>query len=232
VRIAAIVFDFDGVLANSEPLHLRSFQHVLEDLGITVERDEYYDRFLGFDDVGAFRAIAAARGRQWDDGQIAALVSRKAEVFDELLESAAMLYPDAAACVDRLAARFPLGIASGALKHEIMAILHGSGLHRHFRFVVAAGDTKRSKPAPDPYRLAAELHGLPPAACLAIEDSRWGIESAKAAGLRCIAITNTYPPHELTTADAVITTLDEFTPALIERLDPGRPPAPPQNAGS
>lgn len=222
-RVSAIVFDFDGVLANSEPLHLRTFQHVLEDLGITLDRQEYYERYLGYDDAGAFRAISAARGEQWDERQIAALVKRKTDIFDDLLESTAMLYPDAAACVDRLAARFPLGIASGALKHEILAILRGSGLDRHFRFVVAAGDTNRSKPAPDPYRLAAELHGLPPTACLAIEDSRWGIESAKAAGLRCIAVTNTYPAHELTMADAIIASLDEFTPELVERLDSGTP---------
>lgn len=219
--VSAIVFDFDGVLADSEPLHLRTYQHVLADLGISVGRDEYYARYLGFDDAGAFRAIAAARGERWDDRQIAALVARKTEVFDELLESGGMLYPNAAACVDRLAQRFPLGIASGALKHEILSILRGSGLDRHFRFVVAAGDTSRSKPAPDPYRLAAELHGLPPGACLAIEDSRWGIESAKAAGLRCIAITNTYPAHELTMADEVITSLDEFTLELVGRLGSG-----------
>jgi beta-phosphoglucomutase len=216
--IAAIVFDFDGVLADSEPLHFQAFHRVLAGIGITIDRDEYYAQYLGFDDVGAFRAMAAARGRDWDDEQIAALVAHKTTVFDDLLASDGVLYPNAAACVERLAARFPLGIASGALKHEILAILKGSGLERHFRFVVAAGDTRRSKPAPDPYRRAAELHNLPPAACLAIEDSRWGIESAKAAGLRCIAVTNTYPAHELTMADAVITSLDEFTPELVARL--------------
>jgi beta-phosphoglucomutase len=104
------------------------------------------------------------------------------------------------------------------LKHEIMAILRNSGLDRHFRFVVAAGDTPRSKPAPDPYRRAADLHGLPAAACVAIEDSRWGIESARAAGLRCVGITNTYPAGELAGAETVIGSLDDFTADLIRRL--------------
>jgi beta-phosphoglucomutase len=216
--IAAIVFDFDGVLANSEPLHLRAYQEILAELGITIERDEYYARYLGFDDTGAFRAIAAAHGQNWNDEQIATLVARKTLVFDEMLLSAEMLYSTAAACVERLAAHFPLGIASGALKHEILAVLESSGLVRHFRFVVASGDTRRSKPAPDPYARAAELHGLPPSSCLAIEDSRWGIESAKGAGLRCIGITTTYAAHELTTADAIIDSLDEFTVELIERI--------------
>ena len=85
-------------------------------------------------------------------------------------------------------------------------------------FIVAAGDTSSSKPAPDPYRRAAELHGLPPAQCVAIEDSRWGIESAKGAGLRCIGITQTYPAEALPGADAIIDSLDEFTVDLLARL--------------
>ena len=214
----AIVFDFDGVLADSEPLHFRALQVIVAELGITIERDEYYERYLGYDDVGAMKLLSAAHGQSWTDQQISALIERKSVVFEEMLQAGAVLYPAAPACVRRLATKYPLGIASGALKHEIMAILHGSGLAQHFRFVVASGDTPRSKPAPDPYRRAAELHKLPPASCLAIEDSRWGIESAKAAGLRCVGITTTYRAHELPGADAVIESLDQFTPALIEGL--------------
>ncbi len=216
--IAAIVFDFDGVLANSEPLHLRAYQEVLSALGIVVERDEYYARYLGFDDIGAFTAIGHARGQDWTDQQITALAARKTVVFDEMIVSAEVLYPTAAPCIERLAARFPLGIASGALRHEIEAVLRASGLDRHIGFVVASGDTPFSKPAPDPYRRAAQLHGLPAAQCLAIEDSRWGIESAKAAGLRCVGITHTYPASKLETADAIIDSLDQFTVEMIEGI--------------
>ena len=217
-RIEAVVFDFDGVLANSEPLHLRAYQEVLEDLGLRIERDEYYANYLGFDDTGAFKAIARAHGLEWTDHQVAALVARKAVVFDELLGSEDVLYPAAARCVARLASVMPLGIASGALRHEIEAILRGAGLDRHFRFIVASGDTPLSKPAPDPYRRAAELHGRAAAACVAVEDSRWGIESAKGAGMACVGITHTYPAEELDPADTVIASLDEFTPDLIASL--------------
>jgi beta-phosphoglucomutase len=216
--INAVVFDFDGVLANSEPLHLRAYQQVLADRGIVLDRDEYYQRYLGFDDIGAFRAIGEANEQRWSGAQIAALVEQKTVVFDQMLESETVMYPAAAACIDRLAARYPLGIASGALRHEIIAILRGAGLERHFRFIVAAGDTPASKPAPDPYRRAAELHGCAPSACVAIEDSRWGIDSAKSAGLRCIGITTSYAAHELGAADAVIRSLDEFTIDLIQGL--------------
>jgi beta-phosphoglucomutase len=218
--IRAIVFDFDGVLANSEPLHLLSYQAVLGERGITLERDEYYAHYLGFDDVTAFKVISERRGQHWSDREIAAILERKTVVFDDVVATAAtdVLYPEAAGCVRRLAAAMPLGIASGALRHEIAAVLRGAGLDECFRFIVAAGETAAGKPAPDPYRRAAELHGLPPEQCVAIEDSRWGIASAKGAGLRCVGITQTYPPTGLPGADAIIDSLDEFTVDLFARL--------------
>jgi beta-phosphoglucomutase len=216
--IAAIVFDFDGVLVDSEPLHLRAYQEVLEPLGISLPREEYYASYLGYDDEGAFRAIAAARRWPLDDTQLRELIAAKARVYDEIIASGDVFYPGATACITRLAAKYPLGIASGAQKQEIETLLAASRLAHHFRFVVASGDTAAGKPAPDPYRRAAELHGLPAGECLAIEDSRWGIASAKTAGLWCIGIANTYPVTELLEADAVISSLDEFTPALIESI--------------
>lgn len=216
--ISAVVFDFDGVLADSEPLHLRSYQEVLTPLGITLTRDEYYSDYLGYDDVGVFTKIAAARGLRADERRIAALIEGKTRVFDEMIAAGEMLYPAARACVERMAAHFPLGIASGALRHEIEAILRAGRLHHHFRFIVASGETPAGKPAPDPYRRAAELHGRAPASCVAVEDSRWGIESAKSAGLWCVAVATTYPREALTLADRVIASLDELTPALIQGL--------------
>jgi len=216
--IRAIVFDFDGVLANSEPLHLLAYQAVLDELGIALDRDEYYTHLLGFDDVGAFKVIGARRGRSWTDEEIGAIIARKTLVFDEIVASKDVLYPQAVPCVRRLAAAMPLGIASGALRHEIAAVLRRAGLEDCFRFIVAAGETPASKPAPDPYRRAAELHGMPPGHCLAIEDSRWGIVSAKEAGLRCVGITQTYPAAGLPGADAIIDSLDEFTVDLFTRL--------------
>jgi beta-phosphoglucomutase len=216
--IRAIVFDFDGVLANSEPLHLLSYQEVLSEVGVGLERDEYYAHYLGFDDVTAFRTISERRGMNWDEDKIAAILARKAVIFDDILASRDVLYPEAIPCVRRLGETMPLGIASGALRHEIAAILRRAQLEDAFRFIVAAGETPASKPAPDPYRRAAELHNLPPGQCVAIEDSRWGIASAKGAGLRCVGITQTYPAADLPGADAIIDSLDEFTVDLLTRL--------------
>jgi beta-phosphoglucomutase len=216
--IAAIVFDFDGVLVDSEPLHLRAYQEVLEPRGIALLREEYYANYLGYDDPGVFRALSAARAWPIDDGDIRRLIREKTEVYEALLAAGGHLYPGAADCIKRLAMTYPLGIASGAAKPEIRATLASQGLDRYFRFIVASGDTAASKPAPDPYRRAVELHGVPPDACVAVEDSRWGIESAKGAGLWCIGITNTYPVAELMDADVIISSLNELTLQLLKGL--------------
>jgi beta-phosphoglucomutase len=216
--ISALVFDFDGVIVDSEPLHLRAYQEVLEPLGMSLPREEYYARYLGYDDAGVFAAVAQARGWRLSDDQIPALIAAKSRVFDEFLAAGEVLYPGASECLVRLAANYPIGIASGARREEIEATIRGHALDTYVRFIVAAGETPASKPAPDPYARAAELHGLHPGACLAIEDSRWGIESAKAAGLWCIGITNTYPVTELMQADAIISALDELTPQLIQSI--------------
>lgn len=216
--ISAIVFDFDGVLADSEVLHLRAYQEVLAPRGLQVSREDYFARYLGFDDTGVFRTVAADRGVKLDDASIEELIARKSKVFERLEANAEMLFPGAAACVRRLEAEFPLGIASGALRHEIESVLHRSGLRQCFKFIVSSGDTAVSKPAPDPYLRAAVLHGRPAADCAAIEDSRWGIASAKAAGMACVGITQTYPRDTLTGADAIVDSLDELMPDLIRSL--------------
>jgi beta-phosphoglucomutase len=219
--IRAIVFDFDGVLADTEPLHLAACQEIFSTVGVELSAEEYYEQYVGFDDEGMFRRMGEIRGWQLSDEQIAALIRQKSEVFDQVIARTDVLYPAARECVELLAASYPLGIASGALKHEIESILERGGLRRFIRFIVASGDTQHSKPSPDPYLKAAALHGLTPAECVAIEDSRWGIEAAKAAGMTCVAITNTYDASQLAAADRVIRSIQEFTPAFINGLQFG-----------
>ena len=146
-------------------------------------------------------------------------MQEKTRRFQALVSSGDVLYPGAVPCVERLSAAWPLGIASGALRHEIELMLRGGGLHDAFRFIVAAGDTDRTKPAPDPYLRAAELHGVAPADCVAIEDSQWGLQSARSAGMITIAITHTYPRDALRDADRVVDSLDELNTDLIRQTD-------------
>ena len=218
MAIQAVVFDFDGVLADSEPLHLKAYQALLEPHGIHLDQRTYCERYLGYDDEGALKQIAEDNGLMLGDEELEMLIVEKGHVFEALVGSRDVLYPGAAECVRRLAAVWPVGVASGALRADIDLMLRGAGIDEHFRFIVAAGDTDRTKPAPDPYLRAAELHGVPPGACVAIEDSHWGLESARAAGLRTIAITHTYPRDTLIAADVVVDSLNELTADFLARL--------------
>jgi beta-phosphoglucomutase-like phosphatase (HAD superfamily) len=221
--LKAIIFDFDGVIANSEPLHFRAFRDVLAGVGVELSEQEYYGRYLGYDDVGVFKAVAADRGAAWDLPHIAALVSVKAERMEVLEREGSILFPGAEAAVRCAAAAVPIAIASGALGAEIRRILDRSGLGRLFAAVVAAEDTPVSKPAPEPYllaihKLAAAIRlPLAPHDIVAIEDSPWGLQSAKSAGLRTIAVAQTYDPQTLE-ADLVIRTMEEFDMAAVTRL--------------
>jgi beta-phosphoglucomutase len=220
MSVAAIVFDFDGVLADSEPLHLRVYQELLEPHGIRLDQATYCARYLGFDDEGVFRQIAVDYKLLLGDEEIELLIEEKARRFETLVSGGGVLYPGAASCVERLAAAWPLGIASGALRAEIELMLRGAGLLDAFRFIVSAGETEQTKPAPDPYLRAAALHGVPPAACVAIEDSHWGLQSARAAGMRTVALTHTYPRESLLEADVVVDALEEITVEFMkERLE-------------
>lgn len=214
--VRAVVFDFDGVLADSEAQHLRSYREVLAPSGVSITDEAYCERYLGLDDAGVFGAVAADFGLMFGDEEIELLIDEKARRFEAVAAGGALLYPQAAACVRRLAERWPLGIASGARRSEIELVLRGADLLGAFAFIVAAGETDRSKPAPDPYLRAAELHQAQPSQCVAIEDSPAGLQAARAAGMRTIAVTHTYPAHVLAgRADVFVDSLDEIVVALF-----------------
>jgi HAD superfamily hydrolase (TIGR01509 family) len=222
MALRAIVFDFDGVIANSEPLHFRGYRDVLAGEGIGLTEPDYYAQYLGFDDVGAFKAIGRKHRADWSGAQIAALVARKAARLEELERDVSVLFPGAADAIRRASAALPIAVASGARGEEIRRVLIHERLIDCFTAIVAAEDTRASKPAPDPYLRALALLApacprLRAAECVAIEDSRWGLESARAAGLRTVAVTTTYGADELT-ADLMIPSLQAMDLDLLARL--------------
>lgn len=223
--LRAIVFDFDGVIANSEPLHFRGYRDVLAAEGVALTEKAYYSQYLGYDDVGAFERIGLDRGVAWTRSQIDALVSRKAIRLEELERDISVLFPGAADAIRRAAAAMPIAIASGARGAEIRRLLEREQLIDCFAAIVAAEDTAVSKPAPDPYLRALSLLAdsigghLAAGDCVAIEDSHWGLQSARAAGMRTVAVTNTYPAAVLTSsADLVIASLESLDIPALARL--------------
>jgi beta-phosphoglucomutase len=223
-HLQAIILDFDGVVANSEPLHLRAFQAALGAEGIHLSPDDYYTHYLGYDDVGLFQQLAADRGFDWTERHITALVAQKGVQMQALLDAGSVLFPGAADFIRRAAAVVPMAIASGAMKHEIVEILASAGVSDMFATIVAAGDTTESKPSPEPYRLAfAQLQertgrALQPRRTIAVEDSRWGLASAQGAGLRCVGVTSSYPAHELPGAELTVGGLAELDLGALDRL--------------
>jgi len=222
--LQSIVFDFDGVIADSEPLHLRAFQQTLAEEGLDLSAADYYSHYLGYDDVGLVRALAADRGIAMNEPRTAALVARKGTRLQEMLGGDHVLFPGAVSFIRSAAAEVPIAIASGALRREIAQITEAAGIWNLFTTVVAAGDTPQSKPSPAPYHLAFERlrersgRDLDPDRCVAIEDSRWGIASARGAGLRCVGVTNSYAASELEGADLVVGGLGELTLLTLDRL--------------
>jgi beta-phosphoglucomutase len=224
----AVVFDFDGVLADSEPLHLRVYQELLAAENITLPPAEYYSRYLGYDDVGVFEALARDKGLRIENGRIDELIAHKAELFQRRAAVQHVLFPGAAASVQAISAYCPVAIASGALREDIETILRSTQLVSIFTVIVAAGETPRGKPAPDPYARALALLGnrhdrtVRPERSVAIEDSHRGLESARAAGLRTIAVTTSYEARDLGMSDLIVPDISHVTPELLDRVISGR----------
>ena len=229
--LQAIILDFDGVIADSEPLHLEAFQQTLAESGLELSAEDYYRHYLGYDDAGLFRVLGRDRQIAMTDAQIAALVARKRARLQERLHGSDVLFPGASDFIQRAASQVPLAIVSGAMRHEILQVVGGAGVGDLFAVIVAAGDTPDGKPSPAPYRLAFERlrqstgRRFEPQRCVAIEDSRWGLESAQGAGLRCIGVASSYAADELARAELVVGGLGELTlpelDRLCERVTPG-----------
>jgi beta-phosphoglucomutase len=216
--ITTVIFDFDGVIADTEGLHLRAFQEIFEKRGWKLDERAYFDRYLGYDDVGLVVAFDREHSLGLVDDDIDTLVDAKTGLFATYLEAGDVLFPTAPACIGRLAAAYKLGIASGALKVEITSILAAAKLLDRFPVIVAADDVTECKPAPEPYLKAAQGLGVSPRACVAIEDSPAGLAAARTAGMRTIGLTTTSPRHLLTDADLIFDGLHQVSAETVARL--------------
>jgi beta-phosphoglucomutase len=209
--IRAVVFDFDGVLADTERLHLVALRDTLATRGWTLTDEDYFTHYLGYDDRGCFTEFARREGVALSDDVLQTLLRDKEHRYADLFDRGQVLFPTARPCIERLAADFPLAIASGSLRGEIERILDANDLRRFFRTIVGADDVVEGKPAPESYAKAVAALGIAGPDAIAIEDSPWGLQSARGAGLRTIGITTSYPAPVLTDAQHVVASLDEIT---------------------
>ncbi len=244
--LEAVIFDFDGVLVDSEKLHYQAFNRTLTKFNYQLSIRDYYDRFLGLSDQELLRIVNKEGKLSLSNQQFEKLLGEKANLFKEMaateagpvrknrntkvsdksqISNGAGIIEGVPQFLNMLAGnKIPIGICSGALLPEIEMILKGALLRSYFEVIVSAEQVENGKPDPEGFLLALKLldkrmhKSIKPENCVVIEDSHWGLEAAKAAGMRTVAITNTYAAEHLKPADKVIEHLNELSLSELKAL--------------
>jgi len=207
MTLKAVLFDFNGVIFDDEPLHQKLVDQILLAENLRPQPGAYQQLCLGRSDRACLRDLLTNQGRVVTDAYLEVLISRKSQAYQRCLGALGQLplFPGLVNVVTALqTAQLKLAIVSGALRSEIKQVLSQSGLVQFFPVLVAGDDLEASKPAPDSYLLAIQrlndkypTLNLRPAECLAVEDTFVGIAAAKTAGISVMAVANTYPFHML-----------------------------------
>ena len=224
--LKAIIFDFDGVIADTEPLHLEAFKLALSDNGIELSDKEYFDKYLAYDDKTLFKELLKDREITHDESTILDFMSQKSKHFDNVLKGNIIILEGVPDFISVIKNKYPLSIGSGALRAEIVEILSYAGLREYFDIIVSADDVENCKPDPEVYiKVLQDLNDKEPTSgdilaseCLVIEDSTSGIKAAHLAGMKCLAITNSYSADALVEAELVVSSLNKVSIAEIENL--------------
>lgn len=221
--LRAVIFDFDGVIADSEPLHFAAFRQVLSKLGIEISKERYYADYLGYSDVDCIKEMNRDFDLSLDRSGCDELLHQKGVVFDKLAAKSNTIIDGAAEFIDMLRANgILMAVCSGSLYDEIILSLKSSGFADAFETIIAADDVSAGKPDPEGYLLALNRlnesgeQDIAADDCVVIEDSHWGLESARGAGMHTIAVTNTYSASEL--ADYTDLTVSGLADISIENL--------------
>jgi len=224
--LRAVIFDFNGIIVDDEPIHFELFRKVLAEEGVVLTEEAYYARYLGFDDRGAFIAGFRENERSLSDEKLRSLIERKAAYYQEAIRNHVTIFPGVKELMGELTQRVSLAVASGALRQEIETILTTAGLLSRFHAIVSAEDVKQGKPEPEVFLTAlaalnAQAGGaqpIQPGECVVIEDSKEGIRGARRAGMKCLAVTNSHPAELLHEANVVVKSLKEVTLSSLQQI--------------
>jgi len=222
----AVIFDFDGVITDSEVLHLRAFNKSLTQFGIELTTKDYYQNYLGFSDFDCYKMLITQGLLKIDEQQIGDIIKRKSAIFEELTKTEGRMIEGVHEFLKMLEKNnVPMAICSGSLLVEIELVLDEAQLRHFFKAIVSAEQVKKGKPHPEGFLLALRKLNegaaeLPIAAnqCIVIEDSHWGLQAGKAAGMHTIAVTNSYDAGQLTMAEKVIARLSALTIDDLQQL--------------
>ncbi|MHC4461220.1 MAG: HAD family hydrolase [Planctomycetota bacterium] len=223
--LRAVIFDFDGVITDSEILHLRAFNRVLAQFGIEIKTKDYYKDYLGLTDVDCFQLVAGKVRLGLDDREIKNLVKQKNQVFQELAKTEGRIIEGVRDFLEMLKQNnVPMAICSGAVLAEIALILEEARLRSFFAAIVSAEHVKKGKPDPEGFLLTLQKLNhegqtqIESDQCIVIEDSHWGLKAGKAAGMHTIAVTNSYDADQLDVAEKIVTQLSELSIDDLHKL--------------
>jgi len=209
-RVQAVIFDLDGVICDTEPIHVRSWQALFAEKGIKVPEEEILEG-VGITDRALLEEILARRSMQAD---VSDWLIAKRKIYLDLLQESVPAFPGAVELVRQLSWNWPLAIVSSAWRIAIETVTRKLDIRRHFRVIVAKEDVTRHKPSSEPFLTAATELGVDPVDCAVIEDSLAGVEAAGRAGMLCIAVTNSFPADRLDGADLIVDSLKQTGPIL------------------
>ena len=230
--LRAVIFDFDGVITDSEVLHLRAFNRVLAQYGIEITTKDYYKDYLGLTDVDCFKLLIRQGRLKTPEQEIENLVKQKNQIFEELAKTEGRIIEGVRDFLEMLRQNnVPMAICSGAVLAEIALILEEARLRSFFAVIVPAEQVKRGKPNPEGFLLTLQKlnrivspveagiqNPILPNQCIVIEDSHWGLEAARAAGMHTIAVTNSYDADQLVPAEKIVTQLSELSIDDLQKL--------------
>lgn len=223
--IKAIIFDFDGVIIDSEPLHFKAFKKVLDPLNVDFTEEEYWSKYLAMSDKDLFINLKEDRNLNWDTNTIEQLIEIKGKYFLKFLQEEPNFFHGINNVLLDLYRSFILTIASGALKHEIQFALKKLNADILFKFIISAEEVQQGKPNPEIYLKAYEkLASIDPSIkkeqCLAIEDSIHGIIAAHNAGIKCMAVAHSYKEEDISIADSILPHISLLNSNIVKGLFP------------
>lgn len=215
----AIVFDFDGVIVDSEPMHEAALRRTLAARGWAMTHETYMREYVGLADREILRSVALRHGCTLTGEELAELGRQKsAHVHEAAGRGEPPAAPGVVELVRDAGRHVPVGLCSGALRREILPILTRLGLADAFATIVTCDDVANAKPDPAGYRLTASRLRTPPEECVAIEDTLVGIRAAQDAGCRVVAVAQTFARERLAHADLVVDRVGELTVQTLLNL--------------
>ena len=207
-----IIFDFDGVILDSENSHFIAFNEGLKNLNINISEDEYYSKYISLDDRGVITNVVNDKNISVTNEEIDMIIKNKNDYFESRLIDNSKLFPGVEELIIQLSKNFVLSIGSGANRSEIIKTLKNNNIYDYFEIIVSADEVNNPKPNPETYNRVLDnintdfnINEI-----IVIEDSPGGIEAAKSAGLKCIAITNTFDNKELGKADIIVSNYEDI----------------------